>query len=37
MTFRSDTFETAFHPVLKIPRCPACSQTRRRPQERIWS
>lgn len=37
MTFGVTTFETAFHPVLKLPRCPACSPTRSTPAMRIWS
>ena len=28
--------EQRFHPLLKLPRCPACSRTRERPLERIW-
>ena len=30
------TFESRFHELLKLPRCPACSRARNRPLTRIW-
>lgn len=30
------TFESRFHDILKLPRCPACSRERGRPLTRIW-
>jgi bacteriocin biosynthesis cyclodehydratase domain-containing protein len=30
------TFESRYHEVLKLPRCPACSRERERPMTRIW-
>jgi molybdopterin-synthase adenylyltransferase len=30
------TFESRFHEILKLPRCPACSRERARPLTRIW-
>jgi bacteriocin biosynthesis cyclodehydratase domain-containing protein len=29
-------FESRFHELLKLPRCPACSRARERPLEKIW-
>lgn len=30
------TYESRFHEILKLPRCPACSRERERPLTRIW-
>src|SRR5262249_34321735 len=30
------TFESRFHEILKLPRCPACSRARERPLTKIW-
>lgn len=37
LTFDSRDYATALHPVLKIPRCPACCKSSGRPRPRIWS
>ena len=36
LTLDSRTFEAASHPVLKIPRCPACGAANDRPSPRVW-
>ncbi len=36
LTFNSQDYSTAAHPVLKLPRCPACSRMKDRPKPRIW-
>lgn len=30
------TFESRFHEILKLPRCPSCTRARKRPMEKIW-
>jgi bacteriocin biosynthesis cyclodehydratase domain-containing protein len=35
--FNTATYSGSFHPVLKLPRCPACSQARNQPMQRIWA
>jgi bacteriocin biosynthesis cyclodehydratase domain-containing protein len=37
MVFSAADFKTEFHPVLKLPRCSACSPVRNKPKPRIWS
>jgi thiazole/oxazole-forming peptide maturase SagC family component len=37
MVFNTADFSTSYHPVLKMPRCTACSPTRNQPRQRIWS
>ena len=37
ITFDTRSFESAAHPVLKIPRCPACGSANERPSPRVWS
>jgi len=35
--FNTATYSGSFHPVLKLPRCPACSPARNQPMQRIWA
>jgi len=35
--FNTATYSSSFHPVLKLPRCPACSPARNLPVQRIWA
>jgi bacteriocin biosynthesis cyclodehydratase domain-containing protein len=38
MTFNIRDYSVAYHPVLKLPRCPACSSaTAGQPRQRVWS
>jgi len=37
MVFNIDDFSSTYHPVLKLPRCPACSPVRDQPRTRVWS
>jgi bacteriocin biosynthesis cyclodehydratase domain-containing protein len=37
MVFNIDDFSVSYHPVLKLPRCPACSPVRDQPRPRVWS
>ncbi|MGO9232209.1 MAG: TOMM precursor leader peptide-binding protein [Bryobacteraceae bacterium] len=37
MVFSIDDFTATYHPVLKLPRCPACSPVRDQPRPRVWS
>ncbi len=37
MMFNISDLTTTFHPILKLPRCPACSPARNQPSQRVWS
>lgn len=37
IVFTISDFQSKYHPVLKLPRCPACSPTLNRPRQRVWS